>query len=308
MLDTQAESSYHHDMNRLPMAKRVQILSLLCEGSLMRSVSRLVDVSINTVTRELVLAGQACADFHDRTVRNVHSKRVQADEIWSFVEMKEKQARGKAQRPANVGDTWTWTGIDADSKLIISWFIGTRDADAAWTFMRDLASRLTNRVQLTTDGHRAYLDAVDGAFGTSIDYAMLVTQYGTAPEAEKRYSPPVCLGTERTVIHGNPDPAHISTSYVERSNLTIRMGNRRYTRLTNAFSKKIENHRHMVALFFLYYNFCRVHSTLRVTPAMEAGLSDHVWTIEELCNLIPKSEPAAKRINRELVLAALGSN
>jgi IS1 family transposase len=282
-------------MNRLPIAKRVQILSLLCEGSSMRSVSRIVDVSINTVTRELVLAGQACADFHDRTVRNVQSRRVQADEIWSFVEMKEKQARGKAQRPANVGDTWTWTGIDADSKLIISWFIGSRDADAAWIFMRDLASRLTSRVQLTTDGHRAYLDAVDGAFGAMIDYAMLVKQYGTAPEAEKRYSPPVCLGTERTVIHGNPDPAHISTSYVERQNLTMRMSMRRFTRLTNAFSKKFENHCHMVALYAAWYNFVRIHKTLKVTPAMEAGVTDRLWSLEDVVGIVDEWEASQKQ-------------
>jgi IS1 family transposase len=281
-------------MDRLPVAKRVQILSLLCEGSSMRSISRIVDVSINTVTRELVLAGQACADFHDRTVRNVQSRRVQADEIWSFVEMKEKRAKQKAERPANVGDTWTWTGIDADSKLIISWFIGSRDADAAWTFMRDLAGRLANRVQLTTDGHRAYLDAVDGAFGTSIDYAMLVKQYGTAPEAEKRYSPAVCIGTERTVIHGDPDPAHISTSYVERQNLTMRMSMRRFTRLTNAFSKKFENHCHMVALYAVWYNFARTHKTLRCSPAMEAKVTERLWSVEDIVRIVDEWEAVQK--------------
>lgn len=281
----------------MPVVKRVQILSLLCEGSSMRSVSRLVDVSINTVTRELVLAGQACADFHDRMVRNVRSRRVQADEIWSFVEMKEKQAKQKANRPENVGDIWTWTGIDADSKLIVAWFIGSRDADAAWLFMRDLASRLSNRVQLTTDGHRAYVDAVDGAFGTSIDYAMLVKQYGTAPEAEKRYSPPVCLGTERTVIHGNPDPAYISTSYVERQNLTMRMSMRRFTRLTNAFSKKFENHRHMVALYAVWYNFVRIHKTLKVAPAMEAGVTDRLWSLADIVGILDEWEANQKAEN-----------
>ena len=256
----------------------------------MRSLSRVVDVSINTVTRELVLAGRACEDFHDRTVRNVHSKRVQCDEIWSFVEMKEKQARAKAERPAQVGDTWTWTGIDADSKLIISWFVGSRDADAAWAFMQDLSNRLANRVQLTTDGHRAYLDAVDGAFGTMIDYAILVKQYGTVPEAEKRYSPPVCLGAERTVIHGDPDPAHVSTSYVERQNLTMRMSMRRFTRLTNAFSKKFENHCHMVALYAVWYNFVRIHKTLRCTPAMEAQVTDRLWSLEDIVRIVDERE------------------
>lgn len=260
----------------------------------MRSISRIVDISINTVTRELVLAGQACADFHDRTVRNVQSRRVQADEIWSFVEMKEKQATRKANRPENVGDVWTWTGIDADSQIIISWYIGSRDADAAWVFMQDFAIRLANRVQLTTDGHNAYLDAVDGAFGTSIDYAMLIKQYGTAPEAEKRYSPPVCLGTERKVIHGRPDPDHISTSYVERANLTMRMQTRRFTRLTNAFSKKFENHCHMVALYTLWYNFVRIHKTLRVTPAMEAGVIDHLLSFENVVEIVDEWEAAQK--------------
>lgn len=252
----------------------------------MSSVSRLVDVSINTVTRELVLAGQACMEFHHRTVRNVQSRRVQCDEIWSFVGMKEKQARRKADRTANIGDVWTWTGIDADTKLIISWYIGSRDADAAWVFMQDLSNRLVNRVQLTTDGHSAYLDAVDGAFGTSIDYAMLIKQYGTAPEAEKRYSPPVCLGTERKVIHGAPDPDHISTSHVERANLTMRMHMRRFTRLTNAFSKKFENHCHMVALYAVWYNFIRIHKTLRITPAMQAGVADRLYSFEDLTGIV----------------------
>src|ERR1035437_1908312 len=278
-------------MNRLPIAKRVQILSLLCEGSSMRSISRLVDVSINTVTRELVLAGQVCADFHDRTVRAVPSKRVQCDEIWSFVEMKEARARQKKmERPQNVGDTWTWTGLDADSKLLISWFIGSRNADAATTFMRDVASRLTNRVQLTTDGHRAYLDAVAAAFGGDIDYAMLVKMYGTPADGERRYTPPVCLSAESTVIRGNPDREHINTSYVERANLTMRMTRRRFTRLTNAFSKKFENHCHMVALYAVWYNFIRIHKTLRCTPAMEAGVTDRLFSFEDLVGIVDEWE------------------
>ncbi len=282
-------------MNRLPIAKRVQILSLLCEGSSMRSISRLVDVSINTVTRELVLAGQACADFHDRTVRAVPSKRVQCDEIWSFVEMKEARARQKkTQRPQNVGDTWTWTGLDADTKLLISWFIGSRDADAATTFMRDVASRLGNRVQLTTDGHHAYLDAVEAAFAGDIDYAMLVKMYGTPPEGERRYTPPVCLSAESRIVRGNPDRDHINTSYVERANLTMRMHMRRFTRLTNAFSKKLENHCHMVALYALWYNFIRIHKTLRVSPAMESGLVDHLFSFEDLIGIVDEWEASQK--------------
>jgi IS1 family transposase len=262
----------------------------------MRSVSRLVDVSINTVTRELVLAGQACADFHDRTVRNVNAKRVQCDEIWSFVEMKEKQARAKADRPANVGDVWTWTGIDVDSKLVIAWFVGSRDADAAYVFMMDVASRLATRVQLTTDGHAAYLSAVDAAFsrGPGVDYAQLVKIYGTSPEAEKRYSPPICLGAEKHKIRGMPDPEHISTSYVERANLTMRMHVRRFTRLTNEFSKKFENHCHMVALYTFWYNFVRIHKTLRVTPAIEAKVTDRLWTLEDAVGLIDELEAGQK--------------
>jgi IS1 family transposase len=273
-------------MNRLSISKRVQILSLLCEGSSMRSISRLVDVSINTVTRELIVAGNACLDFHDRTVRNVQSKRIQADQIWSFVLMKEKQARQKAARSERIGDVWTWTAIDADSKLIVSWYVGSRDGDAAYVFMADLADRLANRVQLTTDGHAAYLTAVHLAFNRNIDYAQLVKIFGTAPEADKRYSPPICLGAEKTEIRGRPDPEHISTSYVERQNLTMRMSMRRFTRLTNGFSKKFANHCHMIALCAFWYNFVRIHKTLRVTPAMESGVSDRLWTLEDAIPLI----------------------
>lgn len=258
----------------------------------MRAVSRLVDVSLNTVARELILAGEACADFHDRTVKNVTSRRIQADEIWSFVEMKEKQARRKADRHVNIGDVWTWTGIDADSKLIISWFVGSRDADAAYRFLSDLADRLANRVQLTTDGHRAYLEAVDLAFERNIDYAMLVKIYGNSPEGEKRYSPAVCLGTDRTVIRGRPDPEHISTSYVERQNLTMRMSMRRFTRLTNAFSKKFENHCHMIALYAFWYNFVRIHKTLRCTPAMQATVTETLRTMEDAVRMIDQWDRA----------------
>lgn len=279
-------------MNRLPVAKRAQILSLLCEGSSMRSVSRIIDCSINTVSRELVVAGEACAEFHDLTVRGVKSVRVQCDEIWSFVAMKEKAAKMKKHRAAGVGDVWTWTGLDADTKLVISWRIGDRGAEDAFEFMLDLASRLDGRVQMTTDGHKAYLSAIGGAFGSQgIDYAQLVKTYGQDPkEDERRYSPAVCTGIEKTRIYGDPDIKHVSTSYVERSNLTMRMHMRRFTRLTNAFSKKFENHCHMVALYTAWYNFCRVHKTLRVTPAMEAKLTDHVWTMEDFVGVADEWE------------------
>ena len=265
----------------------------------MRSVSRLVDVSINTVTRELILAGQACADFHDRTVRHVQSRRVQCDEIWSFVEMKEKRAKAKASRAANIGDVWTWTGIDADSKLIISWFIGSRDADAALVFMQDLSDRLANRVQLTTDGHAAYLSAVDAAFrrGPGVDYAQLVKIYGTSPESQRRYGPPICLGAEKSKIRGMPDPDHISTSYVERANLTMRIHMRRFTRLTNAFSKKFENHCHMVALYAAWYNSVRIHKTLKVTPAMHAGVTARLWSLEDVVGIVDEWEATQRSEN-----------
>lgn len=271
-------------MNRLPVAKRAQILGMLCEGSSMRSISRLVDVSINTVTRELVVSGQACTALHDRLVRNLDTRRVQSDQIWSFVGMKAATAKRKGVEPEEgVGDVWTWTGIDADSKLIISWLVGGRDAGVAYEFIEDLASRLTHRVQLSTDGDRTYLDAVDAHFGGDIDYAMLIKVYGAVPQAEqRRYSPAKCIGVTSHAVTGNPDPAHISTSYVERQNLNMRMGMRRFTRLTNAFSKKLANHGHMIALYTVWYNFVRIHKTLRCTPAMEAGITDRLWTLDDV--------------------------
>ena len=271
-------------MNQLDTAKRAQILNMLCEGSSLRSVSRLVGVSINTVSKLLVDAGLACAEYHDKHVRNVKSKRVQCDEVWAFVGSKEKNTTEEAKAKGN-GDIWTWTGICADSKLMISWHVGNRDANAAYFFMHDLKERLANRVQLTTDGNRAYLEAVEDAFGAEIDYARLIKIYGAPAENEVRYSPAPYVSADKVPTMGNPDPAHISTSYVERSNLTVRMGVRRFTRLTNAFSKKAENHAHAVSLFFMFYNFCRIHKTLRVAPAMEAGLTDHVWTVEEIVAL-----------------------
>jgi IS1 family transposase len=284
-------------MNRLPAAKRVQILSLLCEGASMRSVSRLADVSINTVSKLLVSAGKACAEFHDEKVRNVRSKRVQVDEIWSFTYAKAKQVPTAKAAPDGAGDTWTWTALDADSKLIVSWLVGARDAEYANAFMNDVSERVSTRIQLTSDGHRPYLEAVEGAFGMDIDYAVLQKIYGADDNAEKRYSPAVCLGSKQEIITGNPNLRHISTSYVERQNLTMRMHIRRFTRLTNAFSKKFENHVHMVALYTVFYNWTKIHKTTRVTPAMAAGLTERVWDMADVVALIEELEtlvPAAQ--------------
>ncbi len=287
----------------MPVAKRVAILSMLCEGSSMRSISRLVDCSINSVTKELILTGEACAMLHDRLVREVPTKRVQCDEIWSFVGMKEKTAKRKGnEREAGVGDVWTWTGIDADSKLLVAYFVGGRDGGGAYEFMTDLAGRLANRVQLTTDGHMAYLDAVESRFGIGIDYAQLIKVYVPDPrEDQRRYSPAQCLGTDSHVITGNPDADHISTSFVERANLTMRISMRRFTRLTNGFSKKVENHCHMIAIYAAWYNFVRIHKTLKVTPAMEAGLTDRLWTMEDIAAVVdeldaqtPRKKPGRK--------------
>lgn len=278
------------DMNKLPVAKRAQILSMLCEGSSMRSVSRLADVSINTVSKLLVDAGRVCAAFHDEKVRGVKSRRVQVDEVWSFTYAKQKHVEKAKKAPEGAGDTWTWTGLDADSKLIISWLVGSRDAVYASAFVNDLASRLRNRIQLTSDGLKLYLEAVEEGFGGDIDYAQLVKLYGASGEPDTRYSPAKCLGCITQPVTGEPGPKHISTSYVERQNLTMRMHMRRFTRLTNAFSKKFENHVHMVALYTVFYNWTKIHKTLRVTPAMQAGLTDRVWDIADVVALIEQSE------------------
>ena len=273
-------------MNRLPREDRARILHLLCEGNSIRAVTRLTGASKKAVSRLMVEAGQAAAWYQDRVFVGLTCKRLQVDEIWAFVYAKQKNvARAKAA-PANAGDAWTWTAIDADTKLILSWFVGGRDSDAAMIFMDDLASRLANRVQLTSDGHRAYLEAVEGAFGADVDYAQLVKLYGESPEAEKRYSPAVCIGAHKNPIEGNPDPKYISTSYAERQNLNVRMHTRRFTRLTNAFSKKIENHAHSVALFAMYYNFVRIHKTLRTTPAMAANVTKRLWEIGDIVDVL----------------------
>ncbi len=271
-------------MNKLPLQKRVQILSMLCEGSSMRSTSRVADVSINSVSKLLIDAGKACSVFHDDNVRNVKASRIQCDEIWSFTYAKQKNVKMAKAAPLAAGDTWTWTALDSDSKLIVSWLVGGRDSEYAIEFMDDLRSRLSNRVQLTTDGHKAYLEAIEGAFGGDVDYAQLVKLYGEPTERtpERKYSPSVCTGARKRRIEGNPDKNHVSTSHVERQNLTMRMQMRRFTRLTNAFSKKFENHMHMVALYTVWYNFVRIHKTLRVTPAMAAGLTDRVWDMADI--------------------------
>jgi IS1 family transposase len=282
-------------MNKLPLKTRVQMLSMLCEGSSMRSVSRVCDVSINTVSKLLVDAGKFCADLHDRQVRHVKAKRVQCDEIWSFTAAKQKNVPTMKSRVAGAGDTWTWTAIDSDSKLIISWLVGGRDGEYALAFMDDVRDRLATRVQLTTDGHKAYLEAVEEAFGADVDYAMLVKMYGE-PEgqkktSERRYSPAVCTGAKKIRIEGDPDPAHVSTSHAERQNLTMRMQMRRFTRLTNAFSKKFENHMHMVAIYTTFYNFIRIHKTLRMTPAMAASVSDKLWSMDDLVAMMDEVAP-----------------
>ncbi len=272
-------------MNKLPLEKRIQIIQMLCEGSSLRSISRVADVSFNTVLKMVVTAGQACSAYHDAQVKGITSKRVQCDEIWSFCYAKQKQAI-HLKNP-NAGDVWTWTAIDADTKLIISYMVGNRDSDSAILLMDDLRGRLENRVQLTTDGHHAYLDAVEGAFGGNIDYAQLIKIYGPSSEAVKgRYSPAECTGARKTPITGKPDNDHISTSYVERQNLNIRMGMRRFTRLTNAFSKKIENHCYALALYFMFYNFVRIHTTLKVSPAMASGVTNKLWEMKDLATMI----------------------
>lgn len=274
-------------MNKLSTAKRVQILSALVEGNSLRSTSRMVGCSINTVTKLLVDLGHACAKYQDKALRNLPCKRIQADEIWSFCYSKAKNVPTDKQGQFGFGDVWTWTAICADTKLIPTWYIGDRGAGSAWEFMQDLAGRLSNRVQLTTDGHRVYLDAVAEAFRSNIDYAMLQKIYGhDTGEPSTRYSPAQCIGTKCDKKIGNPDSAHVSTSYVERANLTMRMGMRRFTRLTNGFSKKVENHAHAVAIHMMHYNFARIHKSLRVTPAMEAKVSDHVWSLEEIVGLL----------------------
>ena len=290
-------------MNRLSNFKQAQILEMLVEGMSMRAASRIAKVSINTVTKLMIEAGEACAAYHDKAVRNVTASKVQCDEIWAFCYAKEKNVERAKAAPRGAGDVWTWTAIEGASKLILSYEVGDRSGQTANEFMDDLSGRLANRVQPTTDGHKAYLEAVEGAFGADVDFAQLVKLYGDAPEKEKRYSPATCVGTRKRRVEGNPDVHDVSTSYVERQNLTMRMGMRRFTRLTNAFSKKLENHLLMLSLYFVHYNFVRIHSSLRITPAMAAGVSETLHDMEWIVSLIdaraakPNRPAAYKKIS-----------
>jgi IS1 family transposase len=277
-------------MKKLTTADRVRVIAALVEGNSIRATVRMTGVAKNTVAKLLAGMGEVCMAYHDRHVRNLTTKRVQADEIWTFCYAKQKNVPAAKRGEFGYGDVWTWVAIDADSKLVVSYMLGLRDIGYATEFMRDVRDRLTNRVQLTTDGLKAYLEAVEDTFVGDVDYAQLNKIYGLEPAGSGRYSPPKCIGVEVKGIAGDPEPKHISTSYVERQNLTMRMQMRRFTRLTNAFSKKIENLAHAVAIHYMHYNFCRIHQTLRVTPAMEAGIADHVWEIEELVALLEDEE------------------
>jgi IS1 family transposase len=274
-------------MNRISRDARARILGMMVEGVSIRAIARMTGVSKNTVVKLLADAGEAFSDYQDRTLRDLTCKRLQVDEIWAFVYAKAKNVETAKAAPEGAGDCWTWMAIDADTKLIPSYYVGARDGDAAKEFIGDLAGRIEGRVQLTSHGHKAYLEAVEGAFGADIDYAMLIKMYGAAPESAKgRYSPSDCTGIKVRRVEGRPDPSHISTSYAERSNLTLRMGSRRFTRLTNAFSKKVENHAHSVAIHTMHYNFVRIHQTLRCTPAMAAGVSATLWDLADMVKVL----------------------
>ncbi len=275
-------------MNQLSTEERVRVISALIEGNSLRSVARMTGTHRTAIMKLLADLGRACSVYQDGVFRNLKCARIQCDEIWAFVGAKEKNASAE-KKAEGWGDAWTWIAMDADTKLIPCWFVGGRDGGAAYHFMHDLADRLSHRIQLTTDGHRPYLTAVADAFGNQIDYATLTKIYGEGPKTEARYSPAQCMGTRKAVVTGSPEIEHVSTSYIERQNLTLRMSNRRFTRLTNAFSKKVENHEHSVALHFMQYNFCRIHQTLRVTPAMQAGIADHVWSLEEILALLEQA-------------------
>ncbi len=276
-------------MNKLTTEKRAQILGLMVEGMSIRAISRTTGTSKNTIVKLLRDAGRACSDYQDKHLRGLTCQRLQLDEIWSFVGCKERNVPTEL-KGSGIGDVWTWTAIDADTKLIASWMVGDRSGDTAKLFVCDLSSRLANRVQITTDGHKAYIEAVEAGFGAAVDYAMLVKIFGQTPEGQRRYSPPQIVGTETVCCTGRPDPKHISTNFAERSNLSIRMGLRRFTRLTNAFSKKVENHVYALSIYFMHYNFVRIHSSLRVTPAMAAGVTKVLWSLEDIVRVVDAYE------------------
>ena len=287
-------------MNKLDTKTRALILRCLVDGNSIRATVRISGASKNTVTKLMIDAGKACDAFQNEALRDLPCKRVQVDEIWSFVYAKQKNVETAKAAPEDAGDVWTWTAICADTKLVPSWHVADRSGESAKEFIDDLASRLAGRAQLTSDGHRPYLEAVEGAFGADVDYAQLVKLYGDTPESKKggahrKYSPAECTGIKKRTVEGKPDEKHVSTSYVERQNLTMRMSMRRFTRLTNAFSKKVENHAHSVALHFMYYNFCRIHQSLKITPAMAAGVTDRLWDIEDIVKLIDEAAPAPKK-------------
>jgi IS1 family transposase/lambda repressor-like predicted transcriptional regulator len=285
-------------MNKLPLEKRAQILHLLVEGSSMRAISRITGVSINTVTKLLEDAGEACIAMHDERVRGVKSHRIECDEIWSFNYCKRVSVATAKAAPANAGDVWTWTAIDRDSKLIVSYLVGDRDAGYAHEFMQDVSERVANRIQLTTDGHRPYLEAVEGAFGLDVDYAMLIKTYGETPDIggpERKYSPGVCTGVKGRKVTGRPDARYVSTSFVETHNQKMRQHMRRFTRLTAGHSKKFANHCHALALYFAYYNFVKIHSSLLASPAMAAGIEKRLWEMTDIVALIDARETAPKR-------------
>lgn len=302
-------------MNRLDIATRARIVACLVEGSSIRATCRMTGAAKGTVLKLLADLGLACSEYQHQTLRNLNSKKVQCDEIWSFCYAKDKNVPSSLREPGVTGSIWTWTAIDADSKLMISYHIGTRDAWCACHFMKDVAARLANRVQLTTDGHKAYLEATYRAFKGEVDYAMLVKLYGPEPAGPGRYSPPACIGTRIDLIDGEPNLDDVNTSYVERANLTMRMGMRRFTRLTNGFSKKVENLEHAVSLHTMHYNFCRPHMTLskrgaKVTPAMAAGVTDHVWTLDEVIALMPEPTvaPWGSKSGRKPIAGTENSN
>jgi IS1 family transposase len=282
-------------MKKLDRQTRAQVLHSLMEGMSIRATARMTGTSKTTILKLIEDAGQAATWYQDRVFQNLTSKRIQVDEIWGFVGAKQKNVPTAKRKDTAYGDVWLWIATDADTKLVPSWLVGGRDSDYAMAFMDDLRSRLANRIQLTSDGHKAYLEAVEGAFGGDIDYAMLVKMYGAAPEGDKRYSPAECIGARKERIEGNPDPKHISTSFAERNNLNVRMHSRRMTRLTNAFSKKIENHAHAMALHFLYYNFVRVHQSLRMTPAMAAGVTKRLWEMKDVVEMLEAWETTTQR-------------